>query len=163
MNEYDCGFTRENKWFRYRAAAIIVENNCVLFAGNELEDYYYSIGGGVHIGETAEDAVKREVLEETGVAYEIDHLAVIHENFFDENNGTLAGLDCHEISLYFLMKPRGTQELNSNSTTFGVKENMYWIPIEELDKYKAFPSFMKEYLSKEHIGIEHIITDERSK
>ena len=40
---------------------------------------------------------------------------------------------------------------------------MYWIPIEELDKYKAFPSFMKEYLSKEHIGIEHIITDERSK
>ena len=61
------------------------------------------------------------------------------------------------------MKPKGTQELNSNSTTFGVKENMYWIPIEELDKYKAFPSFMKEYLSKEHIGIEHIITDERSK
>lgn len=163
MKEYDCGFTRENKWFRYRAAAIIVENNCVLFAGNELEDYYYSIGGGVHIGETAEDAVKREVLEETGVAYEIDHLAVIHENFFDENNGILAGLDCHEISLYFLMKPRGTQELNSNSTTLGVKENMYWIPIEELDKYKAFPSFMKEYLSKEHIGIEHIITDERSK
>ena len=163
MKEYDCGFTRENKWFRYRAAAIIVENNCVLFAGNELEDYYYSIGGGVHIGETAEDAVKKEVLEETGVSYEIDHLAVIHENFFDENNGTLAGLDCHEISLYFLMKPRGTQELNSNSTTFGVKENMYWIPIEELDKYKAFPSFMKEYLSKEHIGIEHIITDERSK
>ena len=107
--------------------------------------------------------MNREVLEETGVAYEIDHLAVIHENFFDENNGTLAGLDCHEISLYFLMKPRGTQELNSNSTTFGVKENMYWIPIEELDKYKAFPSFMKEYLSKEHIGIEHIITDERSK
>ena len=163
MNEYDCGFIRESKWFRYRAAAIIVENNCVLFAGNELEDYYYSIGGGVHIGETAEDAVKREVLEETGVAYEIDHLAVIHENFFDENNGILAGLDCHEISLYFLMKPRGIQELNSNSTTFGVKENMYWIPIEELDKYKAFPSFMKEYLSKEHIGIEHIITDERSK
>lgn len=162
MNEYDCGFIRESKWFRYRAAAIIVENNCVLFAGNELEDYYYSIGGGVHIGETAEDAVKREVLEETGVAYEIDHLAVVHENFFDENNGTLAGLDCHEISLYFLMKPRGTQELNSNSTTFGVKENMYWIPIEELDKYKAFPSFMKEYLSKEHIGIEHIITDERN-
>ena len=61
MKEYDCGFTRESKWFRYRAAAIIIENDSVLFAGNELEDYYYSIGGGDHIGETAEAAVKREV------------------------------------------------------------------------------------------------------
>lgn len=34
----DCGFTRENKWFRYRAAAIIIEEDCVLFAGNEIDD-----------------------------------------------------------------------------------------------------------------------------
>ena len=46
----------------------MINMTCVLFAGNELEDYYYSIGGGVHMGETAEDAVKREVFEETGVA-----------------------------------------------------------------------------------------------
>lgn len=159
--EHNCGFTEGNKWFRYRAAAIIVEDGCVLFAGNELEDYLYSIGGAVHMGETAEAAVKREVLEETGVAYEVDHLAVIHENFFNENKGSLKGKDCHEISLYFLMKPRGTKTLNSNSYTLGVKENMYWIPIEELDRYKAFPSFMKVYLQSEHDGIEHIITDER--
>lgn len=78
---FDCGFTKDNNWFRYRAGAIIIEDDCVLFAGNELEDYYYSIGGGVHMGETAQDAVIREVYEETGVRYEIDHLAVIHENF----------------------------------------------------------------------------------
>lgn len=69
MTNFDCCFIKENNWFRYRAAAIIVENDCVLFAGNELEDYYYSIGGGVHIGESAEEPVKREVLEETGVFY----------------------------------------------------------------------------------------------
>jgi len=39
--EYNCGFTQDNKWFGYRAAAIIVENDCVLFAGNEKDDYYY--------------------------------------------------------------------------------------------------------------------------
>lgn len=158
---YDCGFTKENSWFRYCAGAIIIENGCVLFAGNENENYLYSIGGGVHMGETAEEAVVREVFEETGIHYEIERLVVIHENFFSENSGTLKGLDCHEISLYFLMKPRGTQELNSNSTTNGVKEEMHWIPIEDLDKYRAFPSFLKDYLSKEHSGIEHIITDER--
>ena len=67
---YDCGFTKENNWFRYRAAAIIVEDGCILFAGNDVDDYYYSVGGGVHVNETAEEAVVREVFEETGVEYE---------------------------------------------------------------------------------------------
>ena len=159
--EYDCGFTKDNKWFRYRAAAIIIEDNCVLFAGNELENYFYSIGGAVHMGETTEDAVVREVYEETGIRYEIDRLAVIHEIFFNENTGTLSGLDCHEICLYYVMKPKGTKQLCSNSCTQGVKEEMHWLPISELGKYKAFPSFMQDYLSKEHCGIEHIVTDER--
>lgn len=162
MEELNCSFTKENNWFRYRAAAIIVENGCVLFAGNEKDDYLYSIGGAVHMGETAEDAVKREVLEETGVSYEIDHLAVIHENFFTEDREGIGNACCHEIALYYCMKPRGSQELHSNSTTYGVvKESMHWIPIEELEKYKAFPSFMKDYLSKDHEGVEHITTDER--
>lgn len=160
--QYDCGFTKDNKWFRYRAAAIIVEEGCVLFAGNELDDYFYSIGGGVHMGEIAEDAVKREVLEETGVPYEVDRLAVIHENFFNENQGTLQGKDCHEVAFYFLMKPRGTKELHSNSFTQGVRESMHWIPIEEIGRYKAFPTFLSEYLRREHSGIEHIVTDERA-
>lgn len=158
---FDCGFTKENHWFRYRAAAIIVEDGCVLFAGNERDDYYYSIGGAVEMGETAEDAVVREVFEETGVHYEIDRLAVIHENFFNESGGLLRGLDCHEICLYFLMKPRGTQELHSDSYTLGVREEMHWLPIDRLDTYKAFPSFLKDYLGWEHSGVEHIVTDER--
>ena len=94
----NCGFTKEDKWFRYRAAAIIVENGCVLFAGNANTDYFYSIGGAVHAGETAENAVIREVYEETGVHYDIDRLAVIHENFFIEDIELLKGLDCHEIN-----------------------------------------------------------------
>ena len=71
---YDCGFTKENNWFRYRAAAIIIEGGDVLFADNQRDNYYYSIGGAVHMGETAKDAVLREVFEETGVHYEIDPL-----------------------------------------------------------------------------------------
>lgn len=159
--EYDCGFQRDNNRFRYRAAAVIVEDGCVLFAGTEREDYLYSIGGAVHMGETAKDAVRREVFEETGVRYEIDRLAVIHENFFNENSGSLKGLSCHELALYFIMKPRGTRELNSDSYTLGVREHMHWIPIEKLPEYKAFPSFMYEYLTTVHEGVEHIVTDER--
>lgn len=158
---HDCGFTKENNWFRYRAAAIIIEGDSILFVGNEKENYYYSVGGGVHMGETAEEAVVREVYEETGVHYEIDRLAIIHENFFNQHQGSLKGLECHEICFYFLMKPRGTKELFSNSYTLGVKEEMYWLPINDLASYNTFPKFFKEYLNDEHKDIVHIITDDR--
>lgn len=96
--EFDCGFTKNDNWFRYRVGA------------------------------------------------------------YDK------GLHCHEISLYYLMKPRGTTNLNSNSLTrFNDRETMHWIPINEIDKYRIYPTFLKEYLLSSHSGIEHIITDERSK
>ena len=157
---FDCGFTKENNWFRYRAAAIIVENGCVLLATNDKVDYYYSVGGGVQMGEKAEDAVVREVFEETGVHYEIDRLAVIHENFFTDSSEFFKDLNCHEIALYFLMKAKGNQDLNSDSYTQGVRENMAWIPIDELDNHTVYPTFLKKYLTNKNTEILHIVTDE---
>ena len=115
--------------------------------------------GTVEFGETHEETALREVLEETGIEYEVDRLAFIHENFF-AGDGTLEGKECHEIAFYFLMKPRGTQELNSNSYTQGVKENMYWLPIDKLNQYRAYPTFFEEKLKNIKNEIEHIITYE---
>ena len=144
-----------------RVGAIIMRGEEFLMVENDRFDHKYSVGGRIKFGETAEEAVIREVFEETGVHYEIDHLAVIHENFFNENAGSLKGLECHELALYFVMKPRGRKNLNSDSYYHGAKESMHWIHIEEIGKFKAFPSFMKDYLSREHTGVEHIVTDER--
>lgn len=60
----------------------------------------------------------------------------------------------------FLMKPRGTRNLNSNSYTSEVKEIMYWIPIEELSNYRAYPTFFREKLTNLKNEIEHIVTYE---
>lgn len=161
MEEYDCCLEKDNNWFRYRATAIIVEDNCVLFAKNDRDDYYYSVGGGVHMNEISEKAVEREVLEETGIPYKVDRLAFIHENFFKGKGGIFRkNMKCHEVAFYYLMKPKGNKDLNSNSYSKGVKENMYWIPIDELDKYKAYPTFFKEKLKNLKNEIEHIVTIE---
>ena len=158
--EVDCGFTQGDKWFRYRAAAIIVEDGAVLFAGNEHEDYYYSVGGGVHAGETSRAAVEREVYEETGVRYEVDRLAVVHENFFDGHGGEWEGLLCHEVCFYYLMKPRGTQALAAHGMTHGVVEEMHWVPISRLGEVHAYPTFLADYLKRMPRHVEHVVTDE---
>lgn len=58
------------------------------------------------------------------------------------------------------MKPRGTRELHSNSYTQGVKENMYWLPIDKLDDYRVYPMFFRDKLNNFKSEIEHIVTYE---
>lgn len=79
---------------------------------------------------------------------------------FFNGTGSLEGLECHEIAFYFLMKPRGSQELNSNSYSQGGREYMHWLPIEKLGDYLAFPSFFAEKLACIIDNVEHIVTYE---
>lgn len=156
---FDVGFTKENCWFRLRAAGIIIEDGCVLFCKTDNVDYYYSIGGGIHHGEKSQDAVLREVFEETGIEYEIDRLAFIHENFFKgEQEDDLNGMRCHEVTFYYLMKSRGTRKLNSKSYAHGRREHMHWLPINKLSEYTAFPTFFADKLGNLGDSVEHIVT-----
>jgi ADP-ribose pyrophosphatase YjhB (NUDIX family) len=63
----DCCFCVGRDWFRYRVGAIIISDDHALFAYGEDSGYYYTVGGGVHIGERSDEAVIREVQEETGI------------------------------------------------------------------------------------------------
>jgi ADP-ribose pyrophosphatase len=159
----DCGFDVDGRWFRYRAAAIILDGDRVLMARNEVEGHFYSIGGGVHHGETAADAVRREVREETGVALEIERLAFVHENFFSGDSTTsLAGRDCHELTFYFLMKAGSGIVLDGISTVFdGVREWLEWVPLAEFGRERpAYPSFFPTELPKLGVEPKWIITRE---
>jgi len=155
----DCHIETETQVFRYRAAAIIIEDGQVLFASNSKSNFLYSIGGGVHLGESSEEAVKREVLEETGIAYEVDRLAFIKENFFEmEVDGILK--KWHEIAFYYLMKSKGSTTLMSDSYSRGVKEDMVWVPINEIPENDTYPRFFKNELPQLTEYIKHIVNIE---
>ena len=161
----DIGFTRNNQWFRYRAAGIIIKDDAVLMVGNDHNDYYYSVGGAVQLGETAEEACLRELYEETGLQLEIERLAFIHENFFTgQESDFLNKVNCHELSFYFLMKPL-TENLSVKSESFGTdgsKEFLKWIPIADYRNYKAFPSFFADELKNLSVNssVKRIVTHE---
>lgn len=65
-----------------RVGAIIMKNGKLLMVRNPGLGFCYSVGGRIGFGETAEQAVLREVGEETGARLELDRLGFIHEAFF---------------------------------------------------------------------------------
>lgn len=145
--KYDCGFTKENNWFRYRTGGILIHNNRMLFVKSAIGNYYYMIGGGVHLGETSETCIEREVLEESGINARVDHLAVVCENFFKGIGGKIDGLDCHTIEFYYYMKILDDDlNLCKNMTDEG--EELVWLPIEKIEESKIKPEFIKEYIHK---------------
>lgn len=142
--DHDCSFDEDGRWFRYRAAAIILHAGSVLMARNDAEPYFYSIGGGVQHMETAEDAVRREVREEIGLDLPIDRLAFVHENFFSGSTTSgLSGRDCHELTFYFLMAfDAENPPVAGARTTNGVREWYEWVDLATYGRERvAYPTF----------------------
>lgn len=156
----DCGFSRGDKWFRFRVGAIIIEEEKILFVRNRREEFYYTVGGGVHLGETSEEAIEREVYEETGLKYEVDRIAFIHEYFFNLEVDDIRR-ECQEISFYYLMKPMGRcMEITKESRTLGVREEFHWLVLKELEKYEGYPEFLHEMIKnvRDDKRVGHLVT-----
>lgn len=52
---------------RYSSRAIIIQDKKLLLLTGHGADFYWTPGGGIEAGETADDALRREVKEELGV------------------------------------------------------------------------------------------------
>lgn len=123
-----------------RVGAIIMKGGKVLMVGNERANYLYSVGGRIKFGETAEEAVVREVLEETGVKMEVDRLGFIHENYFYGDAPTNRGKLIYEISFFFYMKvPSDFDPISESFTEDSSKEHLKWVsPDEDIRMYPDF-------------------------
>ena len=160
----DCCFSVGKNWFRCRTGAIIIEEDCFLAVKTRSAPHFYTVGGGIHVGERSEDCVVREVQEETGVLYEIDRLAAVCENFFTGKEAALDGYSCHVIEFYYLMKSRGSRELHSASYGWNrEREELSWIPLHELPGTNIKPDFLRTRLPEllAGSGVAHIVEGER--
>lgn len=100
----DCTVAIDNGYINIRVGAIIMKGNKFLMVGNQKDEYLYSVGGRIQFGESAEEAVVREVFEETGVRLEVDRLGFVHEKFFYGDYGKKEDKLIYEISFFFYMK-----------------------------------------------------------
>src|SRR5947199_5625125 len=64
--------------FRIAVSALIVDEGRILLAYRRDIDWWNLPGGGMEVGETVDEALQREVSEETGVEVEIEQLVGVY-------------------------------------------------------------------------------------
>ena len=143
-----------------RVGAIIEKGGKLLMVANDYNDYDYSVGGRIHFRETAEQAILREVEEETGVRLEIDRLGFIQENYFYGSSPSKREQLVYEVSFYFYMKtPADFEPVSDRFLEEGTPEYLEWV---DPDTEKTiYPAFFRTELRERVSYVRHIVTDER--
>lgn len=152
----DLTFKTDAGRFNYRVGAIIIHDGKLLIVKNKKASYYYSVGGRVKFNETTQEAVVREVMEETGIKMEVERSLFFHEQFFEEKD---AGEHFHEIAVYYLMQDtEELQKIRCNSyTDRGAAEELVWIPVDQLDQYTILPKSVIQELKNLPHAMKHIV------
>ncbi len=140
----DISYVEESNKFNYRVCAVMISNNKILAMRDERSPYYYLPGGRVRMGETAEQAVIREMEEELNITPDIVRPLWLDQAFFTED---VDHLNYHEICIYFLMDISRTGLLKKGEC-FSLTEGRHthgfeWLPFERLKDEYFYPLFLK--------------------
>ena len=141
----DISFKAGNEKFNYRVCAVILHDGKILAMHDERSPYFYLPGGRVSLGETAENAVIREIEEELNITARIIRPLWLNQGFFEED---VDGLQYHEICIYFLMDISDT-DLLSRGDKFSMLEGNHrhtfeWLKCEQLQHEYFYPLFLKK-------------------
>lgn len=153
----DCTFQTKEGRFNYRVGAIITNDLGLLVVSNIKEPFFYSVGGRVKMGETADAAIEREVYEETGSQIKTKALGFIHENFFTSD---LTGEEYHEISFYYYVELKNTEISCESCNEFDEEEQLQWVLFDRLTQLDIRPTFLKELTKNKNETIQHLVQRE---
>ena len=157
----DISYRSEDQKFNYRAAGVLLHGDKILAMRDERSPYYYLPGGRVKLGETAEQAILREIREELGIEGQINRPLWMNQSFFTED---VDHLHYHELCLYFLLDFTDTDLLDRGVEFQGAEEHhkqiFEWLDFTRLKGAYFYPLFLKEKIFQLPQSLELLTTYE---
>lgn len=157
----DISYQFEDQKFNYRVAGILLHEGRILAMQDERSPYYYLPGGRVKLGETAEQAILREIREELGIEARIDRPLWLNQSFFTED---VDHHHYHELCLYFLLDFTNTDLLDRGVKFQGAEANhkqaFEWLDLSKLKETYFYPLFLKEKAARLPQNLELLTTYE---
>ncbi len=146
MVTFDQGSTR----FTYRIGGIAIHDGRVLFQRATLDPtriFWFLPGGRAEIGESAQETLEREMIEELGEKVQVGPLLYVVENFFADTQKH------HELGLYFAMSlPTDSFYIREMRTVvreepgFELPVILDWLPLSQLTEMNVQPGFFRKAL-----------------
>ncbi len=115
--------------FRPSAYAIIRYEGQILLLNMRSTGKLFLPGGGSEVDERLEDALRREVREETGLEIEIERFVAFKEDFFYYDP---TGFAFHGLMFFYLCHPRTFTLAADDQIEDGEVEKPRWVPIGQL-------------------------------
>ncbi len=137
-------FDIDKRRFNYRIVGVAVDGGHVWLHWDHADAFWSLPGGRGEWHEPAEDALRRELIEEVGVEVAVGSLLWTAEDFYHYK-----GMHYHEIALYFRMSlPAESAWLDKNKLHEGIEDfcelTFKWWPIAQLPQIPLRPSFLAE-------------------
>ena len=150
--------------FKFRVSGLIIKENKLLLVDMDDSGFLCLPGGYVELGETTEEAIKRELLEEVGINFSTTKYLGMVENYFINKFSK----KIHEISIYYPMSPKDKIDTTDftiieNDKGKKIKLDFKWIDINNIDNYDVRPSFLKEQISTNDLEFNHLIFNQLDK
>lgn len=137
-----------------RAEAIIIHNDgkSVLVQCDNEETFYRFPGGGVEFGETAAEAIKRELIEEFDLHSEIGSLACLNESIVEYDGKKRH--DCTILQWGSIDDDKIQDSLKHNERE-GVK--LTWRTFEQLKQKPLYPEGILDFLIERVDRVSHLV------
>ncbi|KKR86312.1 MAG: NUDIX hydrolase [Candidatus Uhrbacteria bacterium GW2011_GWF2_41_16] len=118
--------------FRPAGYAIVINDGKVLLCNTKSTGKYWFPGGSVDLGKKLEDAIRREVREETGIEIEVEKFLLFKEMFFYYEPSDEA---YQNFSFFYLCKPRTIELLADDKVDQeDESEKPRWIDLKSIKK-----------------------------